>query len=465
MSVFERLKQFFRPPRGEGNAPGLRVLARTKHFFRHLFLAVGEEYWNGLLTLQAMGLVYTTLLSLVPFLAVAFSVLKAFGVQQQVEPFLMQAFAPLGPQGDDIARRIIDFVNNLRVGVLGTLGLAGLFFTVFSLLSQVEGALNYIWKVRRSRSLARKFSDYFSLALVGPVLVFTAFALIASAQNHALLRTLLQTEYVGTVVAVATRIAPFIFLCTAFTLVYKLIPYTRVSFVSALVGGITAGILWQLASAAFAAFVSNSVYYTAVYSSFAILIVFFFWLYIGWVIVLVGGVAAYVYQHPYTYLRWASWRRQGHIFRTWLALSALTEITRRHLEEKSPWRLTELSSSLNVSTTSLEELIDEFVRSGILFRTAEPEGITLGRPPEQVTICEIFDTLDGSDPTGAEPAAGHEDRVALVLHHRTQALQRAFAGVTLRTLASDADSWRLPSPEPAPFREDQEKPLTPERMH
>lgn len=417
------------------------ALARLITFFRRLGIAVSEEYWNGLLTLQAMALVYTTLLSLVPLLAVVFSVLKAFGVQQQMAPLLMQALAPLGEQGETITRRLVEFVNNLRVGVLGALGLTGLFFTVFSIMSQIESALNYLWRVRRARSLARRFSDYFSLALVGPVLVFTAFALTASAQSYWLTQQLLHTPYLGWVVTVGTQIMPFVFLCTAFTALYKLIPYTQVSFTAAFVGGIAAGLLWQLAGAAFTAFVASSVYYTAIYSSFAILVVFLLWLYVGWLIVLIGGEVAYVYQHPYVYRTEASWQRRGYVFRTWLAFSALTEITHRYLAEETPWRLTELSTRLNVSAAALEDLILEFVRCGLLHRTTEPEGIVLGRPPEQVTISEVFDLLDGSNSVGAESSAESNDPVSHLLSHRRQLLQHGFAEMTLRSLATTTPTY------------------------
>jgi membrane protein len=440
-----------------GNHPLLYPLIRLRSFFRRLGRAIGEEYGNGLLTLQAMGLVYATLLSLVPFLAVVLSVLKAFGVQHQIEPFLVQAFAPLGAQGEEIARRLIEFVNNLRVGVLGALGLAGLFYTVFSLMSQIEGALNYLWRVRRARSLTRKFSDYFSLALVGPVLVFTAIALTASAQSHWLMQQVLQIPYLGSVVTVLTQVMPFVFLCTAFTFLYKLIPYTRVTFSAALVGGVTAGLLWQLAGAAFTAFVAHSVYYTAVYSSLAILVVFLIWLYVGWLIVLVGGEVAYVYQHPYTYRARISWQRRGYVFQAWLALSVLVEVTRRYLAQEAPWRLTELATTLNVPTANLEELINELVRCDLLYRTAEPEGIALGRPPEQVSISEVLNLLDGSDSAGAESPAESEDPVSYLLFRRNQALQQAFAGITLRSLVSakpahdsNADASASVPPSPAP---------------
>jgi len=434
-----------------------RLLLRLRNFFHQVVIAIREEYWNGLLTLQAMGLVYTTLLSLVPFLAVVFSVLKAFGVQHQIEPFLLQALTPLGSQGVDIVRQLIEYVNNLRAGVLGVLGLVGLFYTVFSLMSQIEAALNYLWHVQRARSLTRKFSDYFSLALVGPVLVFTAVALTASAQSHWLMQQVLQLPYLGFVITLLTQVMPFVFLCTAFTFLYKLIPYTRVSFSAALVGGVTAGLLWQLVGAAFTAFVAHSVYYTAVYSSLAILVVFLIWLYVGWLIVLLGGEVAYVYQHPYAYHPRAAWQRRSYRFRVWLALSALVEITRRYLAKETPWRVAELATSLNVSLTHLEELITELVRCDLLYRTAEPEGIVLGRPPEQVSVSEVLNLLEGSDSVGVESPTESEDEVSHLLARRHHVLQQAFAGITLRSLAlpypthaSQADISASSPPSPAP---------------
>ena len=97
-----------------------------------LAIAVAMEFRHRLLDARAAGLVYTTLLSLVPFLAVMFSVLKAFGVHQQIEPVLAQALEPLGSKGQEITATIIGFVDNLKIGVLGVVGVAGLFYTTYS---------------------------------------------------------------------------------------------------------------------------------------------------------------------------------------------------------------------------------------------------------------------------------------------------------------------------------------------
>ena len=134
-----------------------------------LAIAVALEFRHRLLDARAAGLVYTTLLSLVPFLAVMFSVLKAFGVHHQIEPVLAQALEPLGPKGLEITGTIIGFVDNLKIGVLGVVGVAGLFYTTYSLIDKIEQALNAIWMVRQGRSWSRKFADYLSAVLVGPV--------------------------------------------------------------------------------------------------------------------------------------------------------------------------------------------------------------------------------------------------------------------------------------------------------
>ena len=114
-----------------------RHKALAIYLLRYVFVIVRDLH-NGEMTLRAMSLVYTTLLSMVPLLAVSFSVLKAFGVHNQVEPLLLEFLAPLGPKGEDVGRNIILFVDNVNVGVLGAVGLAFLFYTVISLRIKVN---------------------------------------------------------------------------------------------------------------------------------------------------------------------------------------------------------------------------------------------------------------------------------------------------------------------------------------
>ena len=115
--------------------------------------AVLRDLGEGQLTLRAMSLVYTTLLSVAPLLALSFSVLKGFGVQNQVRPALLGLLAPLGEKGVEITDQVIGFVNNIKVGVLGALGLGLLIYTVITLLQKIEHAFNFVWRVKSGRPL------------------------------------------------------------------------------------------------------------------------------------------------------------------------------------------------------------------------------------------------------------------------------------------------------------------------
>jgi membrane protein len=387
------------------------------------------------LNLRAMALVYSTLLSLVPLLAVSFSVLKAFGAHQLVRPTLAEALEPLGPRGVEITNRVVRFVDNIQVGVLGVVGVVGLLYTALLLLDKIEDGLNHIWQARRGRSLIRKFSDYLSLLLVGPVLIFTALGMMAAMQSHWLVQRLFG---VSALQAVATflfgQVAPFVFLSVAFAFLYTVVPNTRVRPASALVGGAVAAILWHLAGLAFTAFIAGSTRYTAIYSSFAVLVIFLIWLYVAWLIVFVGAQVAYFYQYPSSYL--AARQRYGLPFRERLALAALVEVTRRALARQPPARLEEIAVTIDAPVKSLEHVIDDLVARGVLLRAAEPEGLALARGPDEVTAADILAIVADPEDAPAEdvrlPAA-----VAAVLGARDRAVRESLGRVTLRTLAGE----------------------------
>jgi membrane protein len=396
---------------------------------------------DSLLNLHAVGLVYSTLLSLVPFLAVAFSVLKAFGAHYRLEPLVARMLAPLGAQGAELAERVVEFVSRMSVGVLGAVGLAGLFYTALALIGRIEDALNHIWNVRRSRGLRRKFSDYLSVLLVGPVLVFAAFALIASLRSSWLVQRVLQITRLETVtVFVVGHAMPFVLLAAAFTFLYRYLPYTRVRLGAATVGGVTAAILWQLAGVAFAALVAGSASYAAIYSSFAVLVVSLIWLQAAWLVVLIGGQVAYADQHPSSYA--AARRPHGLLFRERIGLAALIEITRRYLSDQPPYRVDEVARAIEAPQATLEELVDVFVAHGTLVRAKEPESVVLAHPPEQILVVELLAVIRDPASVDAWTPEPRVNGVSEVLHRRDEALQNALGGVTLGSLTAETPSRR-----------------------
>ena len=415
---------------------GLAGLAGLKVRGIRFGVLLFEEFKRGMLDLQAKSLVYTTLLSIVPFLAVTFSVLTAFGVSQDIEPVLKSLLEPLGPQGSTfVSQQVGEFVKNVQVGVLGVLGFVTLFYFVLSLVGKIEDALNYIWRVPHGRPLTRRFTDYLSVVLVGPTLLFTAFTLTASAQSSWFIQRLLEVETLGLVFVMITRVMPFLVLCGMFTFLYKFLPNTHVQFRSAFVGGVTASLLWITAGTVFTAFVADAPDRVAIYRSFAVAIFFFIWLYLGWFVILVGSLVAYLHQHAETRLESLSRREHGALFHVQLALSVLAAITRRYLAGEPPFLSVDLAAVLQVSPAEIEDIVEVCVNTGILCRTAEPEGLLLSRPPEDVAVAEVFAVIERADEVEVDVERSGENAVEQILAQRSQTLWAAFEGVTLRSLA------------------------------
>jgi membrane protein len=404
------------------------------HLLRMVIVVVRASR-DGLLNLRAMGLVYSTLLSLVPLLAVTFSVLKAFGAQYQIRPLLEHALGPLGEQRDQIAERLVQFVSNTQVGVLGALGVAGLLYTVLSLMNRVEDALNHVWHARRARGLARKFTDYLSMLLAGPVLVFAAFALIASAQSHWVVQWVLAATRLETLMLLVTGyVLPILLLGTAFFLLYRLVPNTEVSTTAALIGGAVAAVLWHVAGTGFTAFLSGSTRYAAIYSGFAGVMIFLIWLYIGWLIVLIGAQVGYFHQYPRSYIE--AHVHHGALYREWIALAIAGEVTRRFLAGDPPGRLSALARMIGAPLAHLQPIVDHLVARGILLRAAEPEGLALAASPDQVTVVDVLDVVRDPGTVDGPALAAAADAGATILRRRDEAVREALERVSLRDLVT-----------------------------
>lgn len=430
-----RFERFIKHDLWNTDLTALPVFQRTAWHTLRLILAVALEFRPRLLDARAAGLVFTTLLSLVPFLAVMFSVLKAFGVHHQIEPLLAQALEPLGPKSLEITGRIIEFVDNLKIGVLGTVGVASLIYTSYSLVDKIEQALNAIWIVRQGRPWNRKFTDYLSVVLVGPVLVFTAFGVLASLQSHTVVQWLIGMEPFGSLFLWTAEIVPFLVLCGVFTFFYKFIPYTRVQVTSALVGGISAAILWGVAGEVFAKFVAASAKYSAIYSSFAVLILFLLWLYTGWMIILIGAQFSFFHQHPTAYLSRQLWQQGTPAFRERVTLNLLLALACRYLQGSPPLRVSDLAIKLNLPDELVVEELERLIEANMVGLIKEPEGVSLIKAPELITIKEVFDIIRDGNPGGTSGRLPPDDPLETLLRRRDEAVAQSLAGQTLRSLA------------------------------
>ncbi len=432
-----QIKQFVQRDLWTTDLRSLSVVPRVGVQAMRLAIAVSLEFRHRLLDARAAGLVYTTLLSLVPFLAVVFSVLKGFGAHHQIEPVLAQVLEPLGPKGQEITQQVIGFVDNLKVGVLGVLGVAGLLYTAYSLIDKIEQSLNAIWQVRRGRSWTRKFTDYLSVLLVGPVLVVTALGLLASVQSQTLVQRVMAFQPLGSWVVALAQLVPFLLLAVVFAFIYKFVPNTRVHFASALVGGISAAALWGLAGMAFAKFVAGSGQYGAIYSGFAIVLLLLIWLYAAWLIVLVGAQVAFFHQHPAAYQSTLMWQQHTSALREQVALRVVAALTRRFLDGAGPVRAADLANELNLPASLVEAQVDQLVTHGFLGRLSEPAGVTLIKPPDTTPINDVLDAVREVKASEVMIPNHAHDPITDALRRRDQAAEQALAGLTLESLVTE----------------------------
>ncbi|MFH1148054.1 MAG: YihY/virulence factor BrkB family protein [Pseudomonadota bacterium] len=348
---------------------------------------------NRQLELRATSLVYTTLLSLVPLLAVSFSVLKAFGVHNQVEPLLNNMLAPLGPEASQITEKIIGSIERTKVGVLGSVGMVFLLLTVVSLIHKIEMAFNYIWHVKKSRSFARRFSDYLSMLLVGPILVFSAIGISASVMSTTIVQKLVSIEPFGTTIYFLGLFFPLMLVSLACTFAYVFLPNTKVKITAALAGGLFAGAVWEIIGRVFATFFVSSAKYAAIYSGLAILILFMIWVYLGWLILLTGAQVSFYFQYPRLLSTGGVLTLSGRIEEK-LALIIVFFIARDFSSGKRHWTLDSLVDHLGIPAGPVLDVLNILQAKGLVVETGEdPPSYLPGRAAGKMAVKEVFDAV------------------------------------------------------------------------
>jgi membrane protein len=382
--------------------------------------ALLRDLLTGELNLRAMGLVYTTLLSLVPLIAFAFAVLKGLGVHRDLEPLVYEVLRPVGERAGEITGQIMDFVERVRGGVLGSVGLAFLLYTVVTTIQKLEAAFNFAWHVERPRSLMRRISEYLSLMVIGPVFLVIVFGLFGAIPVHPTLRAL----------------GPYLFVTGVFTFLYVFVPNTRVRLGPALAGGLTAGVLWAASGAVFAKIVELSTQMVAIYAGFAIFLAALVWIYLSWLILLIGAQLSFYVQNP-RYLRAGQAPvRLTSCLRERLALTVMLLVARRFVSGHAPWRQRALAEHLEIPGSALATVIDSLEKAGLVTLT-EDEDVLPARDLEGIGLQDVLNAVRDERQyetwllwrARTEPAA---DAVADAVD---AAIRERVGGMTLRELA------------------------------
>ena len=409
--------------------------------------AVFRDALEGQLTMRAMSLVYTTLLSIVPLIALSFSILKAFDVQSQMEPLLRNFLSPLGTeQAALLTTEINTYVNNVQGVALTSFGLAFLLYTVVSMIQKVEESVNYVWQVQRTRSFARRFSEYLSILLIAPVLMVTATALTGLLSNNGLTVWLTDIKQVEDAWIIAGKATPVVALTVLFSFIYKLIPNTQVKLLPALAGGLAAAIIWVTVGAAFSSFVETSFErYAAIYSTFAAVIVVLIWLYANWLILLIGAKISFYVQNP-EYLRYGHRQVElGSALMERLAMQLMAHVGAKFAQGEAPMTANDLATHMGLPGRSISPVTQKLEEAKLLL-AAHGDLLVPGRALDAITLGDVLAAVrDQPQSTQlphrlAQPSPKVDDVLTRIDEARSEVLSDVTLGDLVREDLASADA-------------------------
>ena len=393
-----------------------------------IFSSAVESFIDNNDLLCASALTYTVALSIVPILALAFSVLKGFGAAEQLTPVL-ERYLALGSSGT--SNQLMHYVENVNAAALGSAGGAFLLLTVISTMGNVEQALNTIFHVPRSRSYLRKFSDYLSVLFTVPLLIAAGLALT----------TMFSVRILS--LSIFTQLTPYLFAWAGFFFLFVFFPYTKVRYPPALIGSLVTAVLFQVAQWGYVRFQVGVAKYQAIYGALATVPIFLVWTYLAWSIILFGAEITASVQRG---AERPALRPRSPDFPCAAAMHVLLRLADRQLRGDDGITQTALAHELGVGERALEPILDRLMETGLIIEASPnsrgpASGLFLVRPPASVLLAEALAPFIAGD----EGERG-DPRVARVMLDISNAQTETLKSMTLADLMSAPAADLSPSP-------------------
>ena len=345
---------------------------------RYLFVSVTKQlmlavrfFLDKRILSMASALTYSTLLAIVPILAVVFAIARGFGYSKYIEIWFRDALSSQ-PQ---VAEVIIDFVNSYLVhtksGVFLGIGLLFMLYTVLMLVSNVEDTFNEIWQVKKPRSFFRTFTDYLAMFLLFPIIIVITSGLsifLATIADN-MPNFLILSSFVRFLI----DLIPYLLMSGTFIGLYIFMPNTHVKFKAVIIPGILAGFAMQGLQIVYIhsqIFLSS---YNAIYGSFAALPLFMLWLQISWTICLFGAELCYTNQNLDYYDYDANTGEISHRYKILLSAVLMSRICRRFANGQKPYSALELREETSIPIRFVNDLLFDLIDAGLLLEVTGDE--------------------------------------------------------------------------------------------
>jgi membrane protein len=338
------------------------------HQFR-IFVLAFRGFIEDKIQLRASALTFYSLISIVPVLAMGFAMAKGLGYDEKLKEQLMSNFTGQ----ETVLSKAIEFSENLldktKEGYLAGVGAIVLFWSVMKVLGHIERSFNDIWQVKTPRNFFRKFSDYLALLFIAPVLFigsssYSVWILDNLANNQ-------YAEYFNWFTIVLNKMVPYVIIWVLFTLIYIIMPNTKVNYKYGMIAGIIAGTLFNLVQTLFIKFQIEifSEKYNAIYGAFAALPLFLAWLQLSWFIVLFGAEISFAYQNVEHYEFEAESLNISSFYKRVLTLLILHSIVSHFEKGEKPFTSYSLSHHLDMPIRLVREILYNLKQCGLISET------------------------------------------------------------------------------------------------
>lgn len=330
-----------------------------------IYILAFKGFFEDRATVKAAALTYFTMLSMVPIFAIAFAIARNFGFEDRLHQGISDNIHGQEAIMDWITKMVDNLLANARSGVIASVGGIVLFWSVIQVLNNVESAFNDIWQIRKARNPMRKFSDYLAIIIITPFAIGLSASVMVKIQS-----TAEELELFKPMVLFLIKLIPFVSMWLLFTIVYIVMPNTRVKFKYALVAGIFAGTVAIIFQSLYQDLQLGVWRFNTLYGSIAMIPLFLLWLQITWLIVLMGAELSFAYQNIENYEFENNALKLSHSNKRILALLISYHIIKNFEEGGEPWQTDTLSHALGIPIRLVNDLVYELVEAGIIAELA-----------------------------------------------------------------------------------------------
>jgi len=442
--MISQIVQFFNTGIWEIRLKNLHPIKALGIKYLRVILLASQGFLKDHCQKTASVLTYYSLLNVVPVVAVAFAMAKGFGLEKMIEKQILQMAEKANWQAD-ITNQIISFSHNLlnqaKGGLIAGVGIVLLLWTVISIMGKIEESLNEIWEIKKPRTLIRKFSDYMAMMVFGPVLLIisTSATVVVASQVKMIVNKIAVLGVFSKVIFLLLNLLPYASIWVLLTMLYLIMPNSKIPIRSAILGGVVAGTVAQIVQWVYIKFQIGAASYGAIYGSFAALPLFLGMLQMSWMIVLFGAELAHANENYETFGFHPDYPRMSVSSKKLLMLRIFHLLTKKFSLGEKPLSASQIAYTLEIPVRLVRQLLNELSDVGLVVETARgSKGEVAFQPSrtiENITVKFVLDEYEKYGITKIPDYQSEEaDKISKYLKDISETIEKSPSNVRLREI-------------------------------